>query len=74
MHSKTATRRRHDDELKSRVLAECDEAWRVSRRGRALIRATFPGRHAASSALEPADDKCGAAVLPLRNATVADFI
>jgi transposase-like protein len=26
MHSKTATRRRHDDELKSRVLAECDEA------------------------------------------------
>jgi transposase len=26
MHSKTATRRRHGDELKATVLAECDEA------------------------------------------------
>ena len=26
MHSKAATRRRHDDELKAKVLAECDEA------------------------------------------------
>jgi hypothetical protein len=38
MHSKGATRRRHGDELKAKVLSECDEAWRVSGRGGAVAR------------------------------------
>ena len=75
MHSKAATRRRHGDELKAKVLTECDEPGAsVAAVAQAhglnanLVHKWRRQRrpHAAATGARPSDDKVAGAFVPLQ--------